>query len=108
MTITKNCPKLTKSDTEAPIQKEVIKFLKKNGCFVMKLTPMPGIPAGTSDIFFCKDGFYGFIECKAKKNSKRRPGQPEFIKKMNEWSYGEFVHKDNLEEIKRELEELLK
>lgn len=104
----KKCPKLTKADTEAPVQKEVIKFLKEQGCWVMKITPTPGVPTGTADVFFCKEGLYGWIECKANKNSKRRPGQPQFIKKMDDWSYAKFVHKDNLAEIKKELGEMLK
>lgn len=107
MITTKKCPKLTKTNTEAPVQKEIIKFLKQKGCWVMKLTPMPGIPDGTADVFFCKEGFYGFLECKATAKSKRRPGQPQFVAKMDEWSYAKFVHKDNIKEIKRELEQML-
>lgn len=81
--------------------------MKKKGCWVMKITPMPGIPDGTADIFFCKEGFYGWLECKATKSSRRRPGQPQFIKKMDDWSYAKFVHKDNLKEIQKELEQIL-
>lgn len=101
-------PKLTKADTESPVQAKVIKFLKDKGCWVMKVTPTPGVPTGTADVFFCKEGFYGWLECKANKNSKRRPGQPQFIKKMDEWGYAKFVHKDNWPEIQRELEWMLK
>lgn len=102
------CPKLISSASESNFQKKVIKWLKDQGCWVMKLTPMPGIPDGTADVFFCKDGFYGWLECKATNISKRRPGQPQFIKKMDEWSYAKFVYKDNWKEIQKELEEMLK
>lgn len=79
---------------------EVIKWLKQQGAFADLYKE--------DLVFFCKDGFYGFIECKAKKTSTRRPGQPQFIAKMAEWSYGKFVHKDNLQETFKELGEMLK
>ena len=56
---------------------------------------------------FCKEGFYGFIECKKSKNAPLRPGQKEFIAKMNEWSYGRICYPENWEEAKKELKEIL-
>lgn len=97
-----------KKPKESPVQKEVIKFLKKHGCWVMKVTPVPGVPTGTADVFFCREGFYGWLECKATKTSKRQPGQPQFIAKMDDWSYARFVHNGNLEEVLKELEEILR
>lgn len=105
---TSKLPKLTKTDLESKFQKDVIKFLKQHKCFVMKITPMPGIPDGTSDVFFCKEGLYGFIECKKSKNAKSRPGQDEFVKKMDEWSFGRKAYPENWDEVQKELEELLK
>lgn len=92
---------------ESKHQTDVINFLKGKGCFVMKITPVPGIPKGTADVFFCKEGFYGFIECKAAKDSTKQPGQEQFIKKMDGWSYGKFSYPEIWPEIKKELESIL-
>lgn len=101
-------PKFTKSDTEKPVQTRMIKFLKGLGCEVFHLTPGNGIPSGASDLLFFKEGFYGFLECKAHKNSTYRPGQKQFLAKMDEWSYAKAVYAENEDEIKKELETILK
>lgn len=100
-------PKLTKNDLEGKLQKEIIKFLKGKGCFVMKTTPGGGVPTGTADIFFCKEGFYGWIEVKKAKNATHQPGQDAFIAKMDDWSWARFANPSNWGEIKDELEEML-
>lgn len=93
--------------TEVALQTEILKHLKKRGCVAMKLKPGGGVPTGTSDIFFCKEGFYGFIEVKASKNAKVQLGQEPFIQKMNDWSYGRFCYPENWVEVKSELDNLL-
>lgn len=94
--------------TEADFQKKVVSFLKKQGCFVMKTTPGPGVPKGVADLVFMKDGFYGWLECKASKTAKHQPGQDQFVKKMDEWSYAKFVWPANWTETEKELAEMLK
>ena len=93
--------------TEAKLQSEVIKWLRSQHCFVMKCSVMPGIPAGTSDVFFCYEGFYGFIEVKKSKTAKFQPLQPEFLEKMHNWSWAKAVYPENWDEIKQELEGML-
>lgn len=100
-------PKLTKVDLEKKLQGEILKFLRSKGCFVMKTTPGGGIPAGTADIFFCKEGFYGWIEVKKAKNAPHQPGQDAFIAKMGDWSWATFANPSNWPNIKEELEEML-
>lgn len=101
-------PNLTKQNLESDLQNDkVIPFLKKHGCFVMKLSPMMGIPRGTADIFFCKELLYGFLECKKSKDAKRQPGQAQFIKKMDDWAFARVVYPENWEEIKAELKDIL-
>lgn len=73
----------------------------------MVIQPQVGIPTGTSDIFFCKEGFYGFIEVKASKTAKFQPLQKEFVEKMNDWSWARIVYPENWQEIKTELDKLL-
>lgn len=105
----KKCPKLTKNDLESKFQTEVIKWLKKQGCEVFKMSPGAGIPDGTEDLLFLKDGFWGFLECKAAKDSDHQPGQDRAVERHNQMSYSRFVWPgERWEEIKKELGEMLK
>lgn len=95
--------------TEKDFQSKIAKWLRERKCFVWKMQQNATTRVGISDLFFCKEGFYGFIEVKKTKSAKRRPGQEEFVKKMNEWSWAKVVWPgDCWEETKKELEELLK
>lgn len=93
---------------EKDFQKEVIRWLKSQHCLVLKYEQNATTRAGVADVFFCKEGLYGFLECKKFKTAKLRPGQKEFIEKMDSWSYGKIIYPENWEETKKELEELLK
>lgn len=96
---------------EADLQAKIIKHLKKQGCIALKYPQNATTIAGVSDIFFCKEQFYGFIEVKKTRTSKRRPGQKEFVDKINEWSWAKIVwggEDSNWPEVQRELEEILK
>ena len=92
--------------TEAKLQSDIIKYLRGKHCFVMKCGGA-GVPVGTSDVFFCVEGFYGFIEVKASKKSKFQPLQEEFIDKMIEWSWAKAIYPENWLETKAELERML-
>lgn len=92
---------------EAKFQAEVIRWLKKHGAVALKYQQNATTQAGVADVFFCKEGFYGFIETKASKNSPVRPGQKEFIEKINKWSYGKIVYPENWPEVQKELEVML-
>lgn len=92
---------------EKKTQQRLIKHLKRRGCFVMAITVVPGIPTGTPDVFFCKEGFYGFAEVKSSRTAKYRPLQKEQLKKLNDWSWAKAVYPENYDEIKEELDKLL-
>lgn len=92
---------------EKRLQRQIIDFLKSRGCWVMKTQVIAGTPTGTADIFFCIEGYYGWIEVKAAKKSKHQPLQDEFIAKMNEWSWARFVYPENWEEVKLELAKMI-
>lgn len=70
----------------------------------MKTQPGPGTPVGVADVFFCKEGFYGWIEVKASKTAKFQPLQREFLVKMDNWSWAKAVYPANWEEVKAELD----
>lgn len=93
---------------EATFQSKVVKWLKSQGCVVLKYEQNATTHAGVADVFFCKEGFYGFIETKKSRNAKFQPLQKRFIEKMNEWSYGRVAYPENFDEIKKELRILLK
>lgn len=92
---------------ESDFQAKVIKWLKSMGCVVLKYQQNATTRTGVADVFFCKEGFYGFIECKKAKNAPLRPGQKQFIDKMSEWSYGAIAYPENWAEIKSELGDIL-
>jgi len=92
---------------EKDFQSKVIKWLKSKGCVVLKYQQNSTTRVGVADVFFCKEGFYGFLECKKSKNAPLRPGQKQFIDKMNEWSYGAIIYPENFDKIKKELGEIL-
>lgn len=92
---------------EAKLQSTIIKYLKHKGCYACKMQAGPAVPTGTADIFFCKEGFYGFIEVKSSKTSKFQPLQKEFIEKMDGWSWGKVAYPENWDSIKNELEIIL-
>lgn len=92
---------------ESRLQTKIVKWLKDQGCWVMKTRPGPGTPVGTADIFFCKEGFYGWLEVKASRNAKVQPLQRSFVDKMAKWSYARFVYPENWGEVRTELERIL-
>lgn len=92
---------------EAEVQKRLIKFLKKKGCFVLKTKPGAGVPVGSPDIFFMLEGFWGCIECKSSKKAPYRPLQKEQLEKLGEWSYARTAYPENVDEIEAELERIL-
>lgn len=92
---------------EKDFQAQVIKWLKSKGCITLKYEANATTRVGIPDVFFCKEGFYGFLECKKAKNATIRPGQKEFIDKVNDWSYGKIIFPENWSETKAELEQML-
>lgn len=92
---------------EKDFQAKVIKYLRSKGCFVRKMQQNATTQVGVADVFFCIEGFYGFIECKKSKTAKLRPGQKEFIDKMNSWSWAKICYPENWEEIRKELDSII-
>lgn len=91
---------------ESKLQAEIIRWLREEGCFVMKCSGA-GVPTGTSDIFFCLEGFYGFIEVKKSGKAGFQPLQKEFLDKMADWSWAKAVYPENWLEVRSELKAML-
>lgn len=92
---------------ESKLQSTISKWLKSNGCFVMVLSPQPGIPNGTPDVFFCKGTLYGWIEVKASPTSRFQPLQKERIAIFSKWSYAVVCYPENWLEVQQQLVLLL-
>ena len=92
---------------EKDFQAKIVKYLKSKKCMVFKMQMNATTKAGTPDLFFVKEGFWGAIEVKKSKTAKLRPGQKENVEKMNEWSWAKIVYPENFEETKKELEQIL-
>lgn len=92
---------------EAKLKQKLKKWLKSKGCFVVTMQAGPGVPLGTPDIFFCYEGFYGFLEVKASQKAKYQPYQKEQIEKLNEWSWCRVICPENYEEVCKELSAML-
>lgn len=89
---------------ESKLQAEIIRFLKKKGCYVIKTSPGPGTPIGCPDIIALFEGCWIAIEVKASAKSSFRPLQKETIEKLSDWSWCKAVTVDNWPEVKGELE----
>lgn len=92
---------------ESDFQYKIIQWLKAQGCYVIKNSAVAGVPVGTPDIVFFKEGFYGFIEVKRTKSSRFQPLQKEALKKLDDWSWAKAVHPENWPEIQTELISML-
>lgn len=94
--------------TEKYVQDQIIKVLKRKGCYVIKTHPGLGTPTGAPDILFFKGTMHGVIECKKKKGSSWRPLQLQTLAKFKVWGvYARAAYEENLEDIKEELEAIL-
>jgi Holliday junction resolvase len=92
---------------EAKVKQGLKKYLKSKGCFVATMQAGPGMPLGTPDLFFCYEGFYGFLEVKASKKAPFQPYQKETVEKFDDWSFARIVYPENYDEIIAELERIL-
>ncbi len=92
---------------EVKLQTDIIKYLKKKGCYVIKTKPGTGTPTGCPDIIFLFEGFWGAIEVKASAKAPYQPLQKETLEKLNSWSFAKSVYPDNWDDVKSELEVLL-
>lgn len=92
---------------EQKLQTKLATALRALGAKVIKQDPTIGRQRGIPDLLILKDGWWGMIECKAHKNSKKQAGQTDWILWASQNSYGRFVYKENYDEVLAELKEIL-
>ena len=88
---------------ESVFQSKVIKWLKEQGCYVIKNSANPGVPIGCPDVFFCKGTFYGFLEVKPNSKAPYQPLQEVTLDKLDAWNWARRVQPENWAEVQEEL-----
>ena len=90
---------------ESKFQSELIKELEKifPNCIVMKADS--GYIQGIPDLTVLYKDKWAVLECKRKKDAKKRPNQDYYVGKLNEMSFSRFIFPENKEEILRELQQ---
>lgn len=92
---------------ENAFQRKVIQRLKVEfpECIVMKQDPTykQGIP----DLVVFHHNKYAMLECKKSANASHQPQQDYYISKFNDWSYASFIYPENVDQVFKELREVL-
>lgn len=90
---------------ESSFQSSLIKELKKrfDGCLVVKNDA--NYLQGICDLLILFGERWAALECKASANSKHRPNQDYYIKKLDKMSFARFVYPENKEEVLNDLQQ---
>lgn len=92
---------------ENMFQRKIIQRLKVEfpECVVMKQDPTykQGIP----DLVVFYHDKYAMLECKKSANASHQPQQDYYISKFNDWSYASFIYPENVDQVFKELSEVL-
>lgn len=84
---------------EARVQQKLIKFLKEQGCYVIKTKPGPGTPVGCPDVIALHEGAWFAFEVKAHSNSPWRPLQKPTLEKLANWGFAYAVYSENVDDV---------
>lgn len=93
---------------ENGFQSNLIKDIKERypGSIVLKNDPRykKGIP----DLTVLYKNKWAALECKKDDKSSKRPGQENYISRMNEMSFAHFICPENKEDVLNEMDKTLK
>ncbi len=93
---------------ESNFQNKVSLWLRQKGCYVMTISPRPGIPDGCPDVIaLFNGGGWAALELKKGPNEKYQPLQKPTIEKLNKMYYSRAVWPENWEEVKKELVQII-
>lgn len=92
---------------EARTQKQLIKYLQKKGCYVIKTKPGVGTPTGCPDVFAFLEGWWGAFEVKSSAKARWQPLQKETLARLEDWSFARMVCPENIDAVIVELEAVL-
>ena len=90
------------SKLESGFQDRLIKELKElfPGCMTFKMDQIQGIP----DLLVLYKDKWAMLECKRCAGAKKQPNQEYYVDLLNKMSFSRFIHKDNKEEVLRDLQ----
>lgn len=90
------------SKLESGFQDRLIKELKElfPGCMTFKMDQIQGIP----DLLVLYKDKWAMLECKRGAGAKKQPNQEYYVDLLNKMSFSRFIHKDNKEEVLRDLQ----
>ena len=93
------------SKLESGFQDRLIKELKElfPGCMTFKMDQIQGIP----DLLVLYKDKWAMLECKRGAGAKKQPNQEYYVDLLNKMSFSRFIHKDNKEEVLRDLQRSL-
>lgn len=92
---------------EADLQSDIADHCRKLGARVIKQDPAIGKQKGLPDLLILYKSRWMMLECKASEKSPFRPGQREWIDDMSKWSYAKVVYPENIDMIKRDIDEII-
>lgn len=93
---------------ERALQSEIISWLKREGFYVIKPKPGPGVPVGCPDIIGLHRIGWVAIEVKASPTAKFQPGQELTLKRLTAMGHYVFVvHPENWQDVRFKLFTLL-
>lgn len=76
---------------EKKLQAAIIKWLKDQGAYVIKVRAAPGVPVGCPDILALYEDRWAVIEVKADERANMQPGQQATLNFLR--GYNPFVYK---------------
>lgn len=93
---------------EGPFQAKVVNRLRDMfpGCEILK--PDCEYTQGIPDVLILWGSYWATLEFKKSRNSKRRPNQDFYIRKLDEMSFAAFIYPENEEEVLCALEQAFK
>lgn len=89
---------------EKKLQSKIIKFLKEQGCYVIKTQAGPGVPVGCPDIIALYKRYWIAIEVKASAAAPFQMGQQMTLQRLEQAnSFVYIAFPENWETIKSDL-----
>lgn len=93
---------------ENKFQSDLVKEIKERypGCIVLKNDPCnkKGIP----DLTVLYEKKWGCLECKKEEDAGHRPGQDNYISRMDKMSFARFIYPENKEDVLNEMDKAFK
>lgn len=93
---------------ENSFQSDLIKEIKERypGCVVLKNDPR--YKRGIPDLTVLYKSKWAVLECKKEKKASKRPGQENYVSRLDKMSFSRFIYPENKEEVLNEMDAAFK